>query len=138
LPIGAYFEIAMLDEPAHYLRYQGRSFCWIAVDEASQYPDPQWIDRLRSNLRGAQGVPLRFSLAANPGEVGHAWVSARYVFADNAPWKPYEEKSSGRTFVSCPSTYLDNIHMDPDAYQRQLEASAASDPELGRAWLEGD
>jgi hypothetical protein len=38
----------------------------------------------------------------------------------------------------CPSTYRDNEHLDQATYRRQLEAAAAGDSELQRAWIEND
>lgn len=37
-----------------------------------------------------------------------------------------------------PSTYLDNDFIDQQQYRDQLESACPSDPELLRAWLEGD
>ncbi len=80
---------------------------------------------------------MRCVLAANPGDVGHQWIAARYVFKA-APWVPFDEPKSQRQFVYAPSTFLDNPFIDQDQYRRQLEAACPSDPELLRAWLEGD
>jgi hypothetical protein len=76
-------------------------------------------------------------MAANPGGVGHGWIVRRHVFTAPA-WVPYEGKSTGRAFINCPSTFVDNSHLDQDEYARQLDAATATDPELGRAWREGD
>jgi hypothetical protein len=40
--------------------------------------------------------------------------------------------------VHCPGTFLDNPFIDQTEYRKQLEASSPSDPELLRAWIEGD
>jgi hypothetical protein len=138
LPGGGYVELGQLADDAHYARYQGRSFSLICCDEASQYPTPRLLDLLRSNLRAARSVPARFLLTGNPGSVGHAWVARRHVRTGVAPWTPYTEPDTGAQFVTCPSTFADNPHVDADAYARQLAAATAGDPELLRAWLEGD
>jgi len=137
LPSGAYFEINQLETPADYQKYQGRSFSLLLIDEAGQWPDPQLLDMLRSNLRGPEGVPVRVAMAANPGGVGHHWLALRYVFKAS-PWVPFLEDTSTRRFVYCPSLYSDNKFIDQESYRRQVEAGTATDPELGRAWLEGD
>ena len=136
-PNGATLEINQLDSVADYQKFQGRSFTLLLIDEAGQYELPDLLDRLRSNLRGPKGVALRCVIAANPGDVGHQWIAARYVFKA-APWQPFLEPHSGRTFVYAPSTFVDNPFIDQEAYKRQLAASCPSDPELLRAWLEGD
>jgi len=137
LPTGSYFEINQLESPADYTKFQGRSFSLLLIDEAGQWPDPALLDMLRSNLRGAEGIPVRVVIAANPGGVGHQWIAQRYVFK-SAPWLPYLEEKSGREWIYCPSTFLDNDHIDQENYRKQIEAATATDPELGRAWLEGD
>ncbi len=124
-PNGGTLEINQLENASDYQKFQGRSFTLLLQDEVGQFPTPELLDRLRSVL------------AANPGDVGHQWIAARYVFRA-APWQPFLEKKSDRTFVSAPSTFLDNPFIDQDAYRRQLGASCPSDPELLRAWLEGD
>jgi hypothetical protein len=136
-PNGGTLEVNQLESANDYAKYQGRSFTLLLIDEAGQFPTPELLDRLRSNLRGPKDLPLRTVLAANPGDVGHQWLAARYVLRA-APWTPFVEDKSDRTFVSAPSTFLDNPFIDREAYRRQLGASCPSDPELLRAWLEGD
>lgn len=137
LPNGGYFELGQLEGWADYPKYQGRSFTLLLVDEAGQYAEPATLDRLRSNLRGPADLPLRMVMAANPGDVGHSWLAQRYVFRE-APWVPFLESKSGRTWVSAPSTYVDNDFIDQAGYQRQLESSCPGDPEMLRAWGTGD
>jgi len=137
MPGGGYIELGQLESPRCYEKYQGRSFSLLMTDEAGQYATPELLDRLRSNLRGAKDMPLRTVTAANPGGVGHHWIAKRYVFK-SAPWQPFTEENSKRTWVSAPSTYLDNPFINQDEYFNQLQASCPSDPELLRAWLEGD
>jgi Terminase large subunit, T4likevirus-type, N-terminal len=137
LPGGGHLEIGQLEGPGDYAKFQGRSFRLIMIDEAGQYPDPTILDKLRSNLRGPADVPIRMALAANPGDVGHHWLASRYALR-GAPWHPFYEQKSGREWVSCPSTYLDNPFIDQEAYRRQLAASCPGDPELLNAWLTGD
>ena len=137
LPGGSYFEINQLEDPGDYAKFQGRSFSLLLVDEAGQWADLAPIDLLRSNLRSSAGIPVRVVMAANPGDPGHQTLSARYVFK-SAPWVPFFEEKSARTWVSCPSVYSDNPYIDSDGYCKQIEAATATDPELGRAWLVGD
>lgn len=135
-PNGATVQLDQLEGPQHFIKYQGKSFSLIAVEEAGQYPEPVTLDLLRSSLRSKAGIPCRFILSANPGGSGHGWINARHV-AGVTPWKPYTEPNSGRTFVTAPSVLADNPHLGTD-YARQIEAATAADPELQKAWLEGD
>lgn len=136
-PNGAMMELGQLEGPADYLKYQGRSFTLLLVDEAGHYATPELLDRLRSNLRGPKDVPVRVVMAANPGDPGHYWLAQRYVFKAK-PWMPFYEERSKREWIYAPSTFLDNPFINQEEYKAQLEASCPTDPELLRAWLEGD
>jgi len=136
LPDG-YMELGQLESPRDYDKYQGRSFTLLLIDEAGQYATPELLDRLRSNLRGPKDMPIRIVMSGNPGGTGHHWIAKRYVFK-NAPWKPFNEDDTKRQWVYAPSTYLDNPFIDQQEYKDQLKASCPSDPELLRAWLQGD
>ncbi|HEV2038900.1 MAG TPA: phage terminase large subunit [Casimicrobiaceae bacterium] len=136
-PDGGYLELGQLEGAADYGKYQGHSYTLLEVDEGAQYADPAIIDKLRSNLRGPKDMPIRQMMAANPGDVGHAWIAKRYVFKA-APWHPFFEEKSKREWIYAPSTYLDNPFIDQAEYRSQLESSCPSDPELLRAWLTGD
>ena len=137
LPGGAYFELNQMSNESDYLKFQGRSFSLVMVDEAGQYPTPHLIDKLRSNMRGPAGMPIRMVLAANPGDAGHHFLARRYVFRA-APWTPFLEPETGSMFCHCPSTFRDNPFIDQNTYEAQLRASCAADPELLRSWLSGD
>lgn len=136
-PNGGYMELGQLETQADYSKYQGRTFTLLIVDEAGQYPDPALLDMLRSNLRGPKDVPIRMIVAANPGGVGHHWLAKRYVFKE-APWTPFVEEKSGRTWVYAPSTFAGNQFIDREQYADQLRSSCPDDPELLRAWTAGD
>ena len=137
LPNGAVVELGILETPADLTRYQGRSFTLLCADEVGEWPSLALVERLRANLRGPAGMPLRLVLAANPGGPCHQELARRFVFKA-APWEPFVDGTSGRGFVYCPSTFEANCFIDRERYARQLEASTVGDPELGRAWLVGD
>jgi hypothetical protein len=137
LPSGAYLELGQLESHADYTKYQGRSFTLLLVDEAGQYSDPTLLDMMRSNLRGAKAIPIRMVIAANPGGPGHAWIAKRYVF-QAAPWAAFDEAKSKRRWVYAPSTFDGNNMIDREQYKDQLESACPDDPELLRAWMEGD
>src|SRR5436190_21383912 len=84
-PHGAYLEFGQLESHADYGKYQGRSFTLLLIDEAGQFPIPDLLDLLRSNLRGPKDIPIRTVVAANPGGPGHQWLAKRYVF-QSVPW----------------------------------------------------
>src|SRR5205823_5915192 len=113
-------------------------FSLVLADEVGQYADPSLLDLLRSCLRAPPPIRPRFVLSANPAGPGHAWVAMRHVLPPVTPWLPYVEQKTGRQFVSAPSVFVDNPHLDQAEYARQLEAACATDPELLKAWRDGD
>ena len=137
MPNDGYLELGQLESYADYGKYQGRSFTLLLIDEAGQYATPELLDLKRSNLRGAIDLPIRVVVAGNPGGPGHFWIAKRYVFK-TAPWKPFYEEKSKRTWVYAPSTYDDNQFIDREQYGNQLESACPTDPELLRAWKTGD
>lgn len=136
-PNGAYFELAQLEGHGDTFKFQGRSFTLLLADEIGQYADMSLLDLLRSNLRGPKDVPVRVVFAANPGGPNHFSIANRYVFKA-APWTPFFEPKSKRQWVYAPSTFSQNHFIDREQYGDQLDASCPGDPELLRAWKEGD
>ena len=134
---GGYMELGQIESHADLQKMQGRSFTLLLIDEAGQYPDSSLLDILRSNLRGPKDVPIRMIMAANPGGSGHYWLAKRYVFKA-APWAPFDEEKSGRLWAYAPSTFDGNQFIDREQYGAQLRSSCPDDPELLRAWVEGD
>ncbi len=135
-PSGAVVRFDQIEGAQDFHKFQGQSFSLIIADEAGQWSDPQPLDMLRSSLRSKAGVPCRMILSANPGGVGHHWLLQRHV-AGVHPWTPYVERASQREFITAPSVLSDNPHV-PDDYRKQIEAATATDPELQKAWLNGD
>jgi hypothetical protein len=85
-PSGAKLWITYLDQDKDVQRYQGQEFCWIGMDELTQYPTPFAYLYLKSRLRSAD-PQLKKSLCmratTNPGGPGHHWV--KKMFIDPAP-----------------------------------------------------
>ncbi len=136
LPGGGTIQLDQLEAERDFEKYQGKGFSHISVDEAGQFASPALVDRLRSSLRAPTGVPLRFILLANPGGVGHHWIAKRHAMRQS--WVPYTCEASGGEYVTIASTYRDNEFIDQERYRKNLIASCATDPELARAWLDGD
>lgn len=138
LPGGGVIELGQLESSSDYAKYQGRSFTLLMADECGQYGDAFLLDMLRSNLRGPKDMPIRTVYAANPGGVGHMWLAKRFVFTQVAPWTPFIEDKSKRLCVYAPSMFEANPFLDVSQYRDQLGAACADDPELLRAWVDGD
>lgn len=112
---------------------QGMSYTLIACDEAGEGPSIEVIDQLGMSLRG-HGTPLRMVLAGNPGGANHGALAERYVTGCE-PWVPFEFE--GNTWVYAPSRLDDNPHL-PEAYRKNFEVLARTDPALYRAMRLGD
>lgn len=136
LPSKGTIQLDQLENETDWQKYQGKSFTYMAVDEAGQYASPALVDRLRSSLRAPKGIPTRFIVLGNPGGAGHHWLAKRYAL--QTPWMTYTDTATGSQFVTISSTYKDNEFIDQDKYAKNLLASCSTDPELGRAWLSGD
>jgi hypothetical protein len=117
-------------------KYMSGSYSFIGTDQADEYPEPALLDLLRSLLRAP--VRTRFVLCANAGNIGSWWVKQRFISPGAKPWQPFVEQQSGRTFVVVRSRLTDNQFVDQNAYTEQLRASAASDPQRLRQWLDDD
>ena len=137
LPGGGHLELGQIEGHADLNKHHGRSISLLLIDEAGQYATPDVLDLMRSNLRGSKDVPVRMVIAANPAGVGHGWIRKRYVMKSR-PWRPFREERSRRTWVYAPGTFEGNQFIDRQIYKAQLEAACQSDPELLRAWVDGD
>jgi hypothetical protein len=135
LPNGAIVECGQLDGPNAYKKFQGRSFTLLVTDEFGLVRDRRWVDLLKSNLRASEGIPLREVRTANPGGPLHAFIHQSFI-AKSIAWHPYEV--DGEKWVNCPSTLIDNPHLDHEDYKRRLQAACGTDEELFRAWINGD
>ncbi len=136
LPNGGTVQLDQLEGEPDKLKFAGKSYTHIAVDEVGQYPNPTLVDGLRASLRAPSGVPTRVILLGNPGGVGHSWAAKRHALQQS--WVPYTEPATGAQFVTIASTFRDNIFIDREKYAANLRAACSNDPELAAAWLDGD
>lgn len=145
-PSGARQEFGYAENRSDALRYQGRAYNWIGIDELPQFPDPGILNDLRGSLRHAtidpdNSLPLFIRCTGNPGNVGSAWV--KEMFIDPAPantrFNVEVQTTKGVKVVTrrfIPAKLSDNPYLTQnDAYLIML----ASLPEIQRRqWLEGD
>lgn len=126
--------------------YQGHSYTRCYVEEATNFPRANPINKMRATVRSARGAHCGMRLTGNPGGPGHNWVKARYI----TPWpkgykilieeflNPFTKAMQQIERVFIPSKISDNpllMSNDP-GYVARLHQSGSK--ELVRAWLEGD
>lgn len=145
---GARLKFAYLERDSDAEEYQGHSYTRIYIEEATNFPSPAPINKLRATLRSGAGVPVGMRLTGNPGGAGHGWVKARYI--DPCPTgyqiitEDTELELEGEAFtvslsrVFIPSKLGDNqllVRNDPTYVLRLRQSGSEA---LVRAWLEGD
>ena len=122
---GSLIDFGYCEAENDVLRYQGLEYDCIRFDELTHFTEFQYL-YLMSRLRGANAFPKMMKSSTNPGNVGHAWVKARFV--DPAPaGEVFEVELPGgrritRQYIR--STVYDNIFLlreDP-AYIDRLMA----------------
>ena len=134
LPNRAQVELAQIDSLRAYNKHQGRECTMLAIDELPNFRTDRYVNLLRANLRGPEGLPLRMVITGNPGGPLHGQVARRHVDG-RIPWRPYELGEYGDKWVTCPSVYTDNPHIVHEDYARQIQAAAGNDRVLAEAWL---
>lgn len=136
-PNGATLKMRHLWDARDAENYQGHSYTWICIEEATNWPTPEAIDRVRATLRSPHRVPVRLRLTGNPGGPGHNWVKQRYITPAPLGFTVHTDPTSGEQRVFIPSRLEDNralMENDP-AYERRLMQSG--NPALVKAWRFG-
>lgn len=146
---GARLRFAYLERDSDAEEYQGHNYTRLYVEEATNFPLPDPIMKLKGTLRSAAGVPCGVRLTGNPGGPGHHWVKARYIDPDPKGFRVIVEEeeveiepgvtvraSIDRVFI--PARLRDNrrlLESDPSYVLRLRQTGSEA---LVKAWLEGD
>jgi hypothetical protein len=148
MPGGARLKFVYLERDSDAEEYQGHNYTRVYVEEATNFPSPSPIDKLRATLRSAHGVPVGMRLTGNPGGPGHNWVKARYITPDPRGFKLIREETDvtvdgvksmvylERVFI--PSKIGDNallMRNDPTYILRLRQSGSEA---LVKAWLDGN
>lgn len=146
MPNGARLKFRYLEKDTDADEYQGHNYTRVYVEEATNFPDPAPINKMRATLRSAKGVPCGIRLTGNPGGPGHHWVKKRYIDPAPGGYQILEERyfnpilkiwqSIERVFI--PSKVSDNppLMLNDPAYIMRLQQSGSA--QLVKAWLDGD
>lgn len=131
---GSIIQLAYLDTPADMYRYQSAEIHLLLIDELTHFTMEQY-EFLKTRVRSAGEQPLKVMCATNPGNIGHAWVKSYFIDIATPETVHIDRHGNTRQFI--PAKVSD--HPDQkfrDTYTKQL--SSLSDPNLRRAYLEGD
>lgn len=143
-PSGARMEFGYCSNIDDALRYQGQEYTWLGIDEITQYPDDEILEKLKLSLRSPDpAIPIYIRATTNPSGVGRGWVKERWV--DLAP-------SGERVTIVVPtslgdmkitrkwfqSTVKDNPALLDNNPQYLASLANISNENLRRQWLEGD
>lgn len=71
-------EFGYLENENDKFKYQSSAYDDISFDELTHFPESQYI-YMMSRARSIRGVPTAIRAATNPGNIGHAWVKARFI-----------------------------------------------------------
>lgn len=149
MPNGARLRFAYLERDSDAEEYQGHNYTRLYVEEVTNFPFPDPIQKLKGTLRSTAGVPVGIRLTGNPGGPGHHWVKARYIDINPRGYQVVREEEQveiepgvfvnafiERVFI--PAKLKDNrllLANDP-AYVMRLRQTGSE--ALVKAWLEGD
>lgn len=131
---GSIIQLAYLETAADMYRYQSAEIHLLLMDELTHFTKEEY-EFLKTRVRTAGNQRLKVMAATNPGNIGHAWVKSYFI--DIAQPETIYTDVHGNTRMFIPAKVSD--HPDKnfrDTYSRQL--SSLSDPNLRRAYLEGD
>ena len=139
-PSSAVLSFRALQRDSDAEKFQGHAYTWIGIDEATHWPSPEPLDKLRACLRSSQAqIRKRIVWTANPGGAGHNWFKARYV--DPAPpCTPFYDSAALTWRVFIPSRLDDNpklVENDPE-YWKRVVAAANGRTDLIKAWRYGE
>lgn len=146
-PSGALIRTGHLNDDDAYTKYQGHEYHRILIEELTQIPTEKSYLKLLASCRSTipELRPHIFS-TTNPGEVGHAWVKARFIDAGawgQTIWTSAKLTDGTRVWHSrifIHATMDDNptlMRNDPE-YIASIEALKEVDPDTYYAWRYGD
>ena len=80
-PGGATVEFGAMHRTADRLKYQGRTWDFIAFDELTHFTWEEYSYLFSRNRPVGPGTRVYIRATANPGGVGHGWVKERFITA---------------------------------------------------------
>lgn len=145
-PGGQRLKFRYLERDTDAEEYQGHNYTWCGVEEVTNFPSPEPINKMRATLRSSMGVKVRMVLTGNPGGPGHQWVKQRYIDPCKTGFKvlrerfldPFTKEIRELERVFIPSKLSDNplLTRNDPMYVARLQQQGSA--QLVKAWLDGD
>lgn len=122
-PSGALIEFAYVEHEKDKLRFQGREFQYLGVDELTQLPSESIYEYLVSRVRSTDPTLRPYVRATcNPGGPGGDWVQKRFRIPDAGDATRFSlatgERILTRRFI--PARLDDNPYLRDSGYREQL------------------
>lgn len=149
-PSGAVIRCGHLKDKDAYTKYQGHEYQRLLIEELTQIPEEKHYDKVLGSCRSTvPDLPAQVFLTTNPGGKGHAWVRNRFIkrlLEDEQELGPiipnvrFLNQATDRFAIYIPARIEDNpvlVTADPH-YVRWLDALKLRDPNLWKAWRQGD
>ena len=137
-PNGATLKLRHLWDAQSAEEYLGHSYTWICMEEVTQWPNLDAMQKVKGTLRSSDGVKCVMLATGNPGGPGHNAAKSRWIDPAPGGYVPLTDPESGEVRVFIPSRLEDNLALmrnDP-SYERRL--MAIGNPQLVKAWRYGD
>lgn len=79
-PSGATIEFGYCDTDADADQYQGQQYCWLGIDEITQYATDYILETIKQSLRSTDPtLSIQVRATTNPNGPGHRWVKQRWI-----------------------------------------------------------
>lgn len=146
-PSGATVEFGAMHRTADKLKYQGRTWDFIAFDELTHFTWEEYSYLFSRNRPIGPGTRVYIRSTANPGGVGHGWVKDRFITAAPAGTRIVAEMDVKNPDGSISKVKRDRVFIPASVYDNKILLS--NDPNYiaslsllpdaeRRALLEGD
>jgi len=146
-PSGATVEFGAMHRTADKLKYQGRTWDFIAFDELTHFTWEEYSYLFSRNRPNGPGTRVYMRATANPGGIGHGWVKERFITAAPPGTRIVAEMEIEQSDGSRLKMSRDRVFIPAKVYDNKILlrnnpnyiASLSLMPEADRrALLEGD
>ena len=146
-PSGATVEFGAMHRTADKLKYQGRTWDFIAFDELTHFTWEEYSYLFSRNRPIGPGTRVYIRATANPGGIGHGWVKERFITAAPAGTRVVSEMKIQRPDGKEEKVTRDRVFIPASVYDNKILlanepnyiANLSLLPEAERrALLEGD